>query len=64
MFCSCESLASLDVSHFDTSQVVNMSGMFWYCENMKSLDVSHFDTSQVTDMSGMFITVKILQVWM
>ena len=63
MFDYCKSLASLDVSHFDTSQVTDMLGMlgmFNNCERLASLDVSHFDTSQVTDMSGMFAKCKSL----
>ena len=54
MFYLCQSLTNLDVNHFDTSQVTNMSEMFERCEKLTSLDVSHFDTSQVTYMFGMF----------
>lgn len=45
---------TLDVSHFDTSKVTDMSYMFWRCENLSSLDISHFDVSKVTDMKSMF----------
>ena len=38
----------------NTSNVTNMSGMFYTCQNLTSLDVSNFDTSKVTNMSGMF----------
>jgi uncharacterized repeat protein (TIGR02543 family) len=55
MFCACEALTSLDVSHFNTEQVTNMSYMFWDCEKLTALDVSHFDTENVTDMYGMFL---------
>lgn len=48
MFYKCSSLKNLDVSHFDTSQVKDMSYMFACCDSLKSLDVSHFFTSQVT----------------
>ena len=54
MFGSCRKLEELDVSGFDTSQVINMKRMFHGCENLKEIDVSRFDTSQVTDMEGMF----------
>ena len=47
-------LKTLDVSHFDTSQVTNMSKMFENCYYLTSLDLSNFDTSKVTDMSYMF----------
>ena len=38
----------------DTSQVTNMSEMFYDCNSLTSLDLSGFDTSQVTDMRAMF----------
>lgn len=43
----------LDLSHFDTSNVTNMSSMFSACRT-SSIDLSSFDTSNVTDMSIMF----------
>lgn len=44
---------NLDVSHFDTSKVTNMHGMFSNTQ-VQTLDLSNFDTSNVTDMSSMF----------
>jgi surface protein len=47
----------LDVSHFDTSKVTDMSYMFADTGRKNTnfiLDVSNFDTSNVTDMSDMF----------
>lgn len=44
---------SLDLSHFDTSNVTNMQRMF-YGSHVKSLNISGFDTSRVTNMSEMF----------
>ena len=60
MFAECESLTNLDVSHFDTSQVTDMSEMFFRCYDLTTLDVSHFDTSQVTDMWKMFSNCESL----
>jgi len=63
MFCSATvdveppsamSLATLDVSGLDTSNVTNMSHMFYMCWQLSELDVSGFRTSNVTDMSCMF----------
>ena len=54
MFSDCSSLATLDVSSFDTSNVTDMSYMFCNCGRLTTLDVSHFDTSKVTDMVSMF----------
>ena len=38
----------------NTSNVTNMSYMFYYCSGLTSLDLSSWDTSNVTDMSNMF----------
>ena len=54
MFYECSSLRSLDLSHFDTSQVTNMGGMFAGCSSLASLDLSGWDTSRVTRMNFMF----------
>ena len=48
------SLISLDLSNFDTSQVINMNNMFTVCSSLISLNLSNFDTSKVTDMDYMF----------
>ena len=42
------------IENLNTSEVTNMSNMFWGCNELTSLDVSHFNTAKVTDMSGMF----------
>jgi surface protein len=44
---------TLDLSSFDTSNVVNMRSMFSN-SRATTLDLSSFDTSNVTDMSSMF----------
>ena len=54
MFYAC-SVESLDVSHFDTSNVTNMEQMFQYCWKLSSLDVTNFDTSKVRGMGCMFM---------
>ena len=54
MFASCGSLASLDVTRFNTKKVTDMSAMFNGCKTLKSLDVTHFNTENVTDMDFMF----------
>ena len=45
---------SVDLSSFDTSNVVNMSGMFSYASGISELDLITFDTRQVKVMSSMF----------
>ena len=47
-------LRSVDLSEFDTSQVTDMSYMFYECNKLTGLDLSHFNTGNVTDMNHMF----------
>jgi surface protein len=53
-----ETLTSLDLSSFDTHNVMNMEGMFGATQ-FTSIDVSSFDTSNVTNMSSMFVITKV-----
>ncbi len=54
MFYNMQGISSLDLSHFDTSNVTEMQYMFSKMSSITSLDVSHFDTTKVTNMSNMF----------
>ena len=58
MFRGDKSLTSLDVTHFNTENVTNMSYMF-AGTTFTSLDVTHLDTSKVTTMAGMFYGTDI-----
>ena len=42
------------MEHLNTSQVTNMTWMFYGCSGLTSLDLSNFNTSQVTNMTWMF----------
>ena len=55
MFQQTQSIASLDLSTFDTSNVTNMDGMFNGCVVLDYLNISNFDTSKVTDCDNMFL---------
>lgn len=57
-FEGCQRMQDIDVSKFDTSNVVNMSQMFNNCGYLGTFDLSNFNTSKVTDMSGMFASFK------
>ncbi|MGX6465978.1 BspA family leucine-rich repeat surface protein [Leuconostoc falkenbergense] len=60
MFAMTPALESLDVSHFNTSKVTNMMGMF-AITGIKKLDLSNFDTNQVKDMWAMFFSAERLE---
>ena len=51
----------IDLSNFDTSNVMNMKGMFAYCYALASLDVSSFDTSKTLNMHGLFVECRSLK---
>ena len=42
------------MGYLNTSEVTNMSYMFYYCSRLTSLDLSTFNTSKVTHMNCMF----------
>ena len=54
MFRGCDSLVSLDISNFNTSNVENMQSMFKDCSSLVSLDLSNFNTINVQSMAEMF----------
>ena len=60
MFSDCSSLTSLDVTHFNTAKVTDMSAMFYSCSSLTSLDVTHFNTENVTKMYSMFYSCSSL----
>lgn len=54
MFYGLESLQSIDVSSFDTSNVTNMYRMFSELKSLKSLDISNFNIEKVEAMYDIF----------
>ena len=46
MFACCSSLISLDLINFDTSNVIDMTRLFWECYSLTSLYLSNFNISE------------------
>ena len=44
----------LNISNFNTVNVINMSGMFNCCSSLNEINISYFDIKNTTDMVGMF----------
>ena len=60
-FSECNKITEIkNISNLDTSNVTDMSCMFYECSSLVSLDVSSFDTRNVIGMSGMFDSCKSL----
>ena len=62
MFANCENLISVDLSNFDTSNVVSLNSLFYGCDNLTSVIFGeNFVTSKVTNMALMFMFCENLQ---
>ena len=54
-FFDCKALKQIEgMEYLNTSEVKDMSGMFYGCWTLTSLDLKNFNTQNVTDMRGMF----------
>ena len=54
MFCRCSSLKEINLSNFNTNNVIDMSLMFYECSSLKEINLSNFNTNNVTNMYGSF----------
>lgn len=61
MFYGCKSLENIDLSRFDTKNIVTMCCMFTNCKNLKQLDLSGFSAGNVCDMTHMFFRCSSLE---
>lgn len=51
----------LDLSEFNTSNIVNMERLFGWCRQLRVIDLSNFSTGNVVNMCCMFAGCKSLQ---
>ena len=58
MFYKCVNLTSLDLSSFQTENVISMKSMFNSCSSLKQLDLSNFNTKNCYSFGSMFTGVK------
>ncbi len=54
MFSHGKYIKKIEFINCDTSNVINMNGMFESCNSLTFVDVSKFNTSNVIDMGCMF----------
>ena len=54
MFESCPALTSLNISSFNTKNVIDASYLLNECKNLKTLDFSQFNTLKLEDYEGIF----------
>ena len=60
MFSYCDSLTTIDLSNFNTQNVINMSSMFNGCHSLSNINLSAFNTQNVTNMRFMFAGCQYL----
>ena len=62
MFNGCWSLQKLNLTNFNTNNVINMKDMFCECSSLKEIpDISKWNTNNVEDMSGIFCNCSSLK---
>ena len=59
-FAGCSYLEDVSMENIDTSELTNMSGLF-YGTKLKEVDVSNWDTSRVTAFDGIFGNISTLE---
>ena len=61
MFKSTSGITKIDLSNFDTSNVLSMEGMFQNCQDLEYLNLNGMKTSSVNNMESMFEGCKKLE---
>ena len=54
MFSGCSSLTNINLSNFNTQNVIDMSYMFYQCSSLKNVNISNFNTQNVKYIKDMF----------
>ena len=54
MFFCCYHISSIDLSNFDSDEVIDMSYMFNHCFNLQKLKIDNLNIKNVTNMEKMF----------
>ena len=60
MFSCCSLLKQIDISKFNTVNILDMSYMFYKYESLLNLNLNNFNTSNVTKMNHMFFKCQSL----
>ena len=61
MFNGCTSLQELNLTNFNTENVIFMDGMFSGCQSLKELNLANFNTNKVISMDNMFYDCQSLK---
>ena len=62
MFFNCDKLIEIDLSYFDTRNIIDIRSMFRKCSSLNTLSgISNWDTTNVTNMSHLFLNCTSLK---
>ena len=61
MFSGCSSLKDINLSNFDTNNVIDMSGMFYGCSSLNKINISKFKIKKNTNVSSMLYDCSSLK---
>ena len=59
MFSGLVNIKEIDLSEFDSSNVISMSHMFYDCQNLEKINLGNIDTSNVEKMNYILAIVTI-----
>jgi len=62
MFSYCTSIKSINLTNFETSNIINMFFMFTFCELLEEIDLSSFNNKDKSKMLYMFNGCKSLKL--
>ena len=60
LFCDCKNIIQIDLSQFNSTNILSYNSMFYNCENIKEINLGKLDFSMVTDFDFMFYNCKNL----
>ena len=60
LFSECSSFTNINLSYFNTENIINMSKMFNNCTSLNNINLSNINTKNVTNMSYMFYECQSL----
>ena len=61
LFYGCENIKSINLSNFNTKNVINMSSIFFGCSSLTKINLTNFNTQNVVNMNHMFCKCSSLE---
>ena len=54
MFMNCKSLIRIDLSNFNSNNIIDMSNLFFNCTSLRAIELNNFRTNNVYNIKNMF----------